>query len=191
MFRQLIILHGYIGLLSNICCSAGLSPGKNATSLVAEFMAENEDNNIILLLGQLHRIMMWENFLLKDSMPNAWYAFKMAKKNKTTTADHPLGIFGVDAAQEDTTATTVAPRQISPSQQGEASSSSPSAAPAQRDNKEASSTTDQEKEKAPEEKVPDANDPRMQNIKHFKLLLGDIPQFLMPVFQGLYCLFDV
>ncbi|KAI9270590.1 hypothetical protein BDA99DRAFT_478483 [Phascolomyces articulosus] len=166
LFRQLIILHGYIGLLSNICCSAGLAPGKNATSLVTEFMAENEDNNIILLLGQLHRIMMWENFLLKDSMPSSWYAFKMAKKNKTTVADHPLGIFGVDTTQEDTP---------QPEVQEEASSSSAT-------DKEVQSG--EQKDKA-EEKVPDANDPRMQNIKHFKLLLGDIPQFLMPVFQGL------
>ena len=151
-------------------------------------MAENEDNNIILLLGQLHRIIMWENFLMKDSMPNAWYAFKMAKKNKTAAADHPLGIFGVDATQEDTAVTTATPPQSSTGQQGETSSSLAASA---QDNKEASPTTNQEKEKTPEEKVPDANDPRMQNIKHFKLLLGDIPQFLMPVFQGLYCFLSV
>ncbi|KAI8145482.1 hypothetical protein BJV82DRAFT_39092 [Fennellomyces sp. T-0311] len=162
LLRQLIILHGYIGLLSNICCSAGLSPGKNATSLVAEFMAEHENSNIISQLGQLHRIMMWENFLLKDSMPSSWYAFKATKKSTNAAVDHPLGIFGVDTAQEDE-------QPVS----SEGASSSPA--------KEATPSGDTK----PEEKVPDANDPRMQNIKHFKLLLGDIPQFLMPVFQGL------
>lgn len=55
LFRKLIIMHGYVGLLSNICCSSGLAPGKNAMSLVTEFLSTSDDENIILSLGRLHR----------------------------------------------------------------------------------------------------------------------------------------
>lgn len=54
-FRKLIIMHGYVGLLSNLCCSSGLAPGKNGASLVAEFISEDEQENMILLLGKLYR----------------------------------------------------------------------------------------------------------------------------------------
>lgn len=56
LFRRLVVLHGYVGLLSNICCSTALvSSSRNALSLVTEFTSEEGDNNILLLLGQLYR----------------------------------------------------------------------------------------------------------------------------------------
>ncbi|KAI9321546.1 hypothetical protein BX666DRAFT_2072991 [Dichotomocladium elegans] len=160
LFRQLIILHGYIGLLSNICCSTGLiSSSRNSSSLVAEFTQEEGDSNILFLLGQLYRTMMWENFLLKDCTPNSWYSFNSTKKTSVPGTNHPLGIFGVEV---DETSPMTSDEPSSPKQ---------------------GASTDV-KENA-EEKTPDTSDPRIVNIKHFKLLLGDIPQFLMPIFQGL------
>lgn len=55
LFRQLIVMHDYVGLLSNICTSAALAPGKSATSLITEFMSGVGDENIVLMLGRLHR----------------------------------------------------------------------------------------------------------------------------------------
>lgn len=112
--------------------------------------------------------MMWENFLLKESIPSSWYSFKSAKKHSISGSNHPLGIFGVSA--DDPT---------SPAAAAAASSEEPSSSSS---SKEVTAATDDSKDKA--EKTPDASDPRIQNVKHFKLLLGDIPQFLMPMFQG-------
>lgn len=103
---------------------------------------------------------MWENFLLKESVPASWYSVKTSKKPNQTSTDHPLGIFGV-STEEGQRGTA---EQVSETAQAEKKDESP--------------------KETQEEKVPDVNDPRMQNLKHFKLLLGDIPQFLMPIFQG-------
>ena len=105
--------------------------------------------------------MMWENFLLKESIPSSWYTLKSAKKHSISGSNHPLGIFGVSA--EDPT-------------------SPPAATTTTEQPSSSSSSKDESKDKA--ENAPDASDPRIQNVKHFKLLLGDIPQFLMPMFQG-------
>lgn len=96
---------------------------------------------------------------MKESMPASWYSMKYTRKGTNTNSEHSLSAFGVDPEQND--ASQVRNEQT--------------AAPA------ASETSGNEEKP---EKVPDADDPRMQNLKHFKLLLGDIPQFLMPVFQG-------
>lgn len=108
---------------------------------------------------------MWENFLLKESIPNSWYSFKSAKKQSISGSSHPLGIFGVST--DDPTS----PPAVTATTEEPSSSS-----------KETTAATDESKDKS--EKTPDASDPRIQNVKHFKLLLGDIPQFLMPMFQG-------
>ncbi|KAI8978993.1 hypothetical protein BDB01DRAFT_852215 [Pilobolus umbonatus] len=155
VLRQMVQLHGYVGLLSNICCSSVLTHGKNAVSLVSEFLSESEEENIIQLLGQLHRNMTWENLLLKEGLPPAWYAFKYnasqssslaLKKSTVGSLDHALGIYN---------STTNDPTQV-----------------------ESSPIEDSEE-------VPSAKDPRMLNLKYFKLLLTEIPQLLLPIFQGL------
>ncbi|ORY95778.1 hypothetical protein BCR43DRAFT_557706 [Syncephalastrum racemosum] len=183
-FRKLIIMHGYVGLLSNLCCSSGLAPGKNGASLVAEFISEDAQENMILLLGKLYRTALWENFLLKEFLPPAWYAFKPPKKNPGNAADHPLGIFGVDQAAtspaEGTSGGASAPAPAS-----DASGAAAAAAAAAPESVSPAPESKKEEAEKEEDKTPDANDPRMQNIKHFKLLFGDIPQFLMPMFQGL------
>lgn len=125
------------------------------------------------------RTALWENFLLKEFLPPAWYAFKPPKKNTGTTADHPLGIFGVDQA-------AASPAEGG-SSGGDTSAAAPDASGSRTAPESASPAPEAKKDDMEKEQdsTPDANDPRMQNIKHFKLLFGDIPQFLMPMFQGL------
>lgn len=56
LFRKFIVLHGYIGLLSDISYSAGLSLGRSSSSLVAELLSgEDEDSNTIELVGAIYR----------------------------------------------------------------------------------------------------------------------------------------
>ncbi|KAI8081696.1 uncharacterized protein BX664DRAFT_376387, partial [Halteromyces radiatus] len=152
LLRQFIVLYGYIGLLANTCCSSILTHGKNGIALVNEFISQTGDDSIILLLGQLHRTMVWENILLRESVPKSWYNFKSAKKSSNIRIDNPLGI-------SDATTTTIT------------SDTQPSSATTEMDTNE--------------EKEPDAKDPRVINTKHFKMFLGEIPQALTPIFQGL------
>ena len=157
ILRHLIQLHGYVGLLSNICCSSVLSHGKNGVSLVTEVLSEAKDENIITLLGQLHRVMTWENLLLSEALPVGWYTHKSTvtptnpRKNPTSITEHPLGIYSTTQAEISTepTDTTAA-------------------------------TTEDTKTPA----VPSAKDARMLNIKYFKTLLTEVPQLLTPIFQG-------
>ncbi|KAI9282595.1 hypothetical protein BY458DRAFT_552211 [Sporodiniella umbellata] len=153
-WRKLIQTHGYIGLLSNLCCSSVFSHGKNGISLVTEFLNEENDKNVIQLLGDLHCVMVWENLLFKETLPPSWYAFKHAipnvpplRKNLVSTSEHPLGIYSTSSETN--------------AEEGGASSSSSEA----------------------QEVVPPAKDPRMLNIKHFKLVVNEIPQLIMPIFQ--------
>ncbi|GAN06879.1 conserved hypothetical protein [Mucor ambiguus] len=173
LLRQMIQLHGYVGLLSNICCSSVLSHGRNGASLVTEFLSESKQENIIQLLGQLHRYMVWENLLLKEALPPAWYAAKSSsstnalgalKKGPASMAEHPLGIYSTNTQTEVSASTTVGAEEAAASSSAKQDEAS--------------------KDKA-DEKAPPAKDPRMVNIKHFKLLLGEIPQLLVPIFQGL------
>ncbi|KAI8368284.1 uncharacterized protein BYT42DRAFT_522115 [Radiomyces spectabilis] len=151
LFRQLIEMFGYVELLANICCSAILTHGKNGISLVNEFVSQDDNDNIILLLGHLHRSMVWETILLRESVPKSWYQFKPAKKGvNNLSTENPLGISSGGDAQSST--------------------SEPSAS---------SSLTDKKQD------TPDAKDPRIMNIKHFKLFFSETPPALMPVFQGL------
>ncbi|EIE81892.1 hypothetical protein RO3G_06597 [Rhizopus delemar RA 99-880] len=159
LLRQLIQTHAYVGLLSNLCCSSVFSHGKNGVSLATEFLSESGDRNVIQLLGQLHRIMVWENLLFKEAIPPAWYAFKHTtpsspslRKNITSTSEHPLGIYNTN--------TDANSEENSPG--GTSGNNNTS-----------------------QESVPPGKDPRMLNIKHFKLIVNEIPQLVMPVFQVL------
>ncbi|KAK4518814.1 ribosomal RNA biogenesis protein rrp5 [Mucor velutinosus] len=174
--RQMIQLHGYVGLLSNLCCSALLSHGRNGASLVTEFLSESKQENIIQLLGQLHRHIVWENILLKEALPPAWYAVKSSsfanglgalKMNPASLAEHPLGIYSTNTPTE-----------------ASATTSASTAAGAEEVASSSAKQDEASKDKM-DENAPSAKDPRMVNIKHFKILLGEIPQLLVPVFQAL------
>ncbi|KAI8364986.1 hypothetical protein EDC96DRAFT_443776, partial [Choanephora cucurbitarum] len=158
ILRQLIQLHGYVGLLSNICCSSILSHGKNASSLITELLSEPKENSVICQLGRLNRVMVWEGLLLKEGLPSDWYNAKSLsasnlKKGTSSNSEHPLGIRRGPTA--------LLPESASlPSEEGN-------------------------EEKTVSEKVPSAKDPRMMNIKHFKIFLNEIPQLLTPMLQCL------
>lgn len=183
LLRQMIQLHGYVGLLSNICCSSVLSHGRNGASLVTEFLSESKEENIIQLLGQLHRHMVWENLLLKEALPPAWYAVKSSsstnalgalKKGPASMAEHPLGIYSANTQTEASSAT---PASTATGTEEEAAAAAATAFSSAKPDEASKDKADQE--------TPSAKDPRMVNIKHFKILLGEIPQLLMPIFQGL------
>ncbi|KAI8340111.1 hypothetical protein BC941DRAFT_468384 [Chlamydoabsidia padenii] len=165
VLRQFVVMYGYVGLLANICCSPTLNHGKNGIALVNEFTSQTGEDNIILQLGQLNRVMAWENILLRESVPKPWYNFKTTKKTGNTRSDNPLGISGFDNTQpiDETTSATASG----------ATSSNNTSTPSAND-----MDTNEEKE-------PDAKDPRVLNTKHFKMFLSDIPEALTPIFQGL------
>ncbi|CAG8537775.1 15360_t:CDS:10, partial [Funneliformis caledonium] len=77
-FRSLITLHGYIGLLSDVYCTPVFSHGKNASSVIEAFVGS--DSEVIPSLGKLHRTCVWENVILKSSVPKSWYASQSKPK---------------------------------------------------------------------------------------------------------------
>ncbi|KAL0090801.1 hypothetical protein F4703DRAFT_1835177, partial [Phycomyces blakesleeanus] len=95
LLHNLIVLHGTASLLSNTCCSSILSHGKNGAALLAEVLEVPGKNNLITLLGQLYRTMVWETVLFKESLPKAWYLSKPIKK-PAGRIDNSLGIHGFD-----------------------------------------------------------------------------------------------
>lgn len=118
LFRKCSVLFGYIGLLSTAFASAILTNTKNAIKLVEWAVEPNEKwGNLFELLGKIHRTMVWQNILLRDSVPKPWY---ITNTNLKKT----------------------------------------------------------------EEEV-DLKDPRVINVRRFKLLLSEIPPALMPVLQGM------
>jgi len=103
-FRSLITLHGYVGLLSDVYCTPVFSHGKNASSVIEAFVGS--DSEVIPSLGKLHRYIypfsllkyfimfcneclikfhllrtcVWENVILKSSLPKSWYASQTKPK---------------------------------------------------------------------------------------------------------------
>ncbi|RIA89170.1 hypothetical protein C1645_825193 [Glomus cerebriforme] len=77
-FRSLISLHGYIGLLSDVYCTPIFSHGKSASSVIEAFVGS--DSEVIPSLGKLHRTCVWENVILKSSVPKSWYASQTKPK---------------------------------------------------------------------------------------------------------------
>ncbi|CAG8511149.1 8932_t:CDS:10, partial [Scutellospora calospora] len=70
-FRTLITLHGYVGLLSDVYCTPVFSHSKSASSVIEAFIGN--DNDVLPTLGKLHRVCVWENVVLKSSVPKSWY----------------------------------------------------------------------------------------------------------------------
>ncbi|ORE21321.1 hypothetical protein BCV71DRAFT_241689 [Rhizopus microsporus] len=158
LLRSLIQTHAYVNLLSNLCCCSVFSHGKNGVSLVTEFLNESENENVIQLLGRLHRVMVWETLLFKEALPPAWYAYKhptpnnpALKKNVMNNSEHPLGIYSSTTDSD-------------PEENGNEANAT-------------SGTT------TTSESVPSGKDPRMLNIKHFKTMLNEISKSVLPIFQ--------
>ncbi|CAG8513467.1 7938_t:CDS:10, partial [Acaulospora morrowiae] len=70
-FRALIALHGYAGLLSDVYCTPVFSHSKSASSVIEAFVGA--DSEILSALGRLHRACVWENVILKSTVPKSWY----------------------------------------------------------------------------------------------------------------------
>ncbi|GBC34534.2 DUF913-domain-containing protein [Rhizophagus irregularis DAOM 181602=DAOM 197198] len=77
-FRSLITLHGYVGLLSDVYCTPVFSHGKSVSSVIEAFVGP--DSEVIPSLGKLHRTCVWENVILKSSVPKSWYASQTKPK---------------------------------------------------------------------------------------------------------------
>ncbi|KAI7881687.1 hypothetical protein K492DRAFT_194128 [Lichtheimia hyalospora FSU 10163] len=159
LFRKFIILHGYIGLLSDISYSAGLSLGRSSSSLVAELLSGDDENiNTIELVGIIYRFTMWENFLLKESVPSHWYNFNHDKGNEkhASTLHLVLGRNGNNHASNS--------RRVS--------------------NDENNRVGDSQSDLSGKENI-DAKDPRIQNLRYFKLFLGEMTHSIMVLLQSL------
>ncbi|KAI8991027.1 hypothetical protein BDF20DRAFT_908845 [Mycotypha africana] len=196
--RHLIVLHGYTALFSNICCSSPVTHGKNGASLLIEFLAEDKDDNIILLLAQLCRAVSWESILLKHSVPFSWYRAKASSyvysglKKGPGVFDRPLGISSSNNDNEDA---TVSLRDNAENDvQNESAEPSSTNESGENENDIISQETTEESLEAKAststtadttKKVPPANDPRMINLRHFKALLSDVQTVIMPVFHSL------
>ncbi|KAJ3019634.1 hypothetical protein HKX48_001941 [Thoreauomyces humboldtii] len=78
VFRSLITLQGFIRLLSDIYCTHVLSHNKSVAALIQTFSGDF-GGKLIDVLGSIYRTCVWENLLLKDSVPKTWY---QASKNQ-------------------------------------------------------------------------------------------------------------
>lgn len=105
-----------------------------------------------------NRFIMWENFLLKESVPSHWYNFTQDKANdKSASASHlALGSNGN--------------RHASNSSNGVS-------------NDENNKTGDSHGDLSGKENI-DAKDPRIQNLRYFKLFLGETTHSIMVLLQG-------
>ncbi|KAI8977596.1 hypothetical protein BDF20DRAFT_875679 [Mycotypha africana] len=124
LFRKCSILFGYTGLLSSVFASSILTSSDHSEELIAwclkkvfisEDDKEGERKTFVQVLGEIHRTMVWQNILLRNSVPESWYTTILEDKD------------------------------------------------------------DEEKPR----------DPRLVNTRRFKLLIGEIPPAIMPIFQGI------
>ncbi|RUS26303.1 hypothetical protein BC938DRAFT_470948 [Jimgerdemannia flammicorona] len=146
VFRTLITLHGFVGLLSDVCCAPVFSHSKSGMAVIQEFIGLAGET-IIPLLGQLHRACVWENILLKNAVPKSWYAaISKAKKPGSELGASGAGpITALETLIED---------------------------------------MDKETDSNAEEPV-NQNDRKVKNTKFLKHLVTQMPNCLVPIFQGL------
>nr|CAG8455076.1 13988_t:CDS:10 [Entrophospora candida] len=104
-FRTLITLHGYVGLLSDVYCSTVFSHGKSVSSSLIEAFVGN-DNEILSSLGKLHRTCVWENVVLKSTIPKSWYNLQPKSKKSPLLSPSTTSIFDdIDSSNKDPTTT--------------------------------------------------------------------------------------
>ncbi|KAI8376627.1 hypothetical protein EDC96DRAFT_436149 [Choanephora cucurbitarum] len=76
LFKKFSVLFGYIGVLSTVLASTVLTNPRNSVKMVEWCIQEKEYGDMILLLGDIHRTMVWQNILLRNSVPKSWYTLK-------------------------------------------------------------------------------------------------------------------
>ncbi|KAI7900225.1 uncharacterized protein BX663DRAFT_554130 [Cokeromyces recurvatus] len=75
LFYKFKSLFGYVGLLSTVFSSPIMKFNNHAGLLVEWSIKSYEEyDSIIEFLGELHRTMMWQNILLRESSPKFWYS---------------------------------------------------------------------------------------------------------------------
>ncbi|KAI9475723.1 MAG: hypothetical protein EXX96DRAFT_275728 [Benjaminiella poitrasii] len=89
LFCKFKSLFGYVGLLSSVMTPSSISKGnKHAPKLLEWFLESYEDyDSIIQLVGEIHRIIMWQNILLRESAPKSWYSTKLIQSSPEETDD--------------------------------------------------------------------------------------------------------
>jgi E3 ubiquitin-protein ligase HUWE1 len=158
-FRKLVTLHIRISLLSDVFATAGYAHGRGAIGLLQTLMGDGSPE-IVGNLGDLHRVSIWENIVLKAGLA-------LSGVNVTLTpAGSPLerSPDHVSVALPETDGAT--PNGVQPestSAPGEASSSSP----------------------ATGQDSPKLDGPREHNAKALKHLTHGLPSALAPFFQGM------
>ncbi|KAK9761441.1 E3 ubiquitin-protein ligase tom1 [Basidiobolus ranarum] len=90
IFRSLITLHGFVGLLSGIYCTPVFSHSKNVSTIIGAFTTEVGDQ-VVSMLGELHRTCVWENVIFNNTVPKEWYTSK--KELKKDTSEHITDTF--------------------------------------------------------------------------------------------------
>ncbi|KAI8912022.1 hypothetical protein DFJ77DRAFT_86217 [Powellomyces hirtus] len=81
IFRSLISLQGFIRLLSDIYCTHVLSHNKSVQAAIQTFSGDI-GGKLIASFGAIYRTCVWENLLLKDTVPKQWYQSASKKTDK-------------------------------------------------------------------------------------------------------------
>ncbi|KAI8817902.1 uncharacterized protein EV422DRAFT_196979 [Fimicolochytrium jonesii] len=97
ILRTLIILQGFIRLISDIYCTHILTHSKSVSGLIQTFSGEI-GSKLIKAFGALYRTCLWENLLLKEKVPKPWYqsASKKHERSSITRGSMASSLLDVD-----------------------------------------------------------------------------------------------
>ncbi|KAJ3143321.1 hypothetical protein HDU90_000079 [Geranomyces variabilis] len=160
VFRSLITLQGFIRLLSDIYCTHVLSHTKSVLALIQTFSGDI-GSTFIARFGAIYRTCVWENLLLKDTVPKQWYetASKKTDKGQLTRGSMASALLDVDVLDSVLEATPTA------------ASTDTAATPVATGSAAADTCSDK--------------DPRILNTRAFRHLLSQIPTVMTPTLQGI------
>ncbi|TPX56315.1 hypothetical protein SpCBS45565_g08434 [Spizellomyces sp. 'palustris'] len=71
-FRSLVALQGFIRLLSDVYCTHTLSHSKSVGAVIQTFTGDVGET-LIAQFGAIYRTCVWENIVLKSTVPIQWY----------------------------------------------------------------------------------------------------------------------
>ncbi|KAI8362820.1 hypothetical protein BD560DRAFT_448756 [Blakeslea trispora] len=90
LFKKFSVLFGYIGVLSTVLASTVLTNPRNSIKMLEWCLHKGEyDKDMILLLGDIHRTMVWQNILLRNSVPKHWYLSKPKESDPKVDLNDP------------------------------------------------------------------------------------------------------
>ncbi|KAJ1537323.1 hypothetical protein HK096_007058, partial [Nowakowskiella sp. JEL0078] len=82
VYRSLVVIHGFSCLIYDLFC-AHMTNSRGVTAVTQMFASPD----LLLLLGQVHRLTVLENILLKNAVPKTWYNKKPATDSNNTTSE--------------------------------------------------------------------------------------------------------